>query len=68
MADHWAKLTILWALCLCAIALLGAYVSNLVLPSDWRWLSPADMSSIKDIVVSIIAGLVMSFSVKYLAR
>ena len=65
---HWVTLVLIAFLCICALALVGTYVANLVLPAGCRWLSPGDMSAIKDIVVSIVAGLVMSLAIKYVIR
>lgn len=65
---HWVTLVLIAFLCICALALVGTYVANLVLPAGCRWLSPGDMSAIKDIVVSIVAGLVMSLAIKYVTR
>lgn len=65
---HWVTLVLIAFLCICALALVGTYVANIVLPAGCRWLSPGDMSAIKDIVVSIVAGLVMSLAIKYVTR
>lgn len=65
---HWVTLVLIAFLCICALALVGTYVANLVLPAGCHWLSPGDMSAIKDIVVSIVAGLVMSLAIKYVTR
>lgn len=55
-------------LCLCGLLLVGTYVLNLVLSSDCRWLSESQMSEIKDFVTAIIAGLLMSLSIKFVAK
>ena len=44
---HWVTLVLIAFLCICALALVGTYVANLVLPAGCRWLSPGDMSAIK---------------------
>ena len=55
------------------LAILGgvvvvAYTCNLIFPASWRWLSASDMAAIKDLVTSIIAGLLMSISIKFFTK
>lgn len=59
------KTALLVLLTVSAIALLVSYVLNIVMPVSWRWLSPDDLSDIKDTVISLLSGLVMATALIY---
>ena len=65
---HWAKLITIGILALLGGGIVVCYVLNLLIPMDWRWLSQNDMSSIKDLVTSIVAGLMMSLAIKFFTK
>ena len=65
---HWVKLITIGILALLGGGIVVSYVLNLLIPMDWRWLSQNDMSSIKDLVTSIVAGLMMSLAIKFFTK
>lgn len=65
---HWVKLITIGILALLGGDIVVCYVLNLLIPMDWRWLSQNDMSSIKDLVTSIVAGLMMSLAIKFFTK
>ena len=65
---HWVKLITIGILALLGGSIVVCYVLNLLIPMDWRWLSQNDMSSIKDLVTSIVAGLMMSLAIKFFTK
>jgi hypothetical protein len=65
---HWVKLITIGILALLGGGIVVCYVLNLLIPMDWRWLSQNDMSSIKDLVTSIVAGLMMSLAIKFFTK
>ncbi|MDU5054436.1 MAG: hypothetical protein E6234_06240 [Sutterella wadsworthensis] len=62
---HWVSIGAIALLALLGFVLIVCYVLNLILPESHRWLSPDDLSTIKDVVISIIGGLLMSLAMKY---
>ena len=62
---HWVSMGAIALLALLGFVLIVCYVLNLILPESHRWLSPDDLSTIKDVVISIIGGLLMSLAMKY---
>lgn len=62
---HWVSMGAIAILALLGFVLIVCYVLNLILPESHRWLSPDDLSTIKDVVISIIGGLLMSLAMKY---
>lgn len=65
---HWVKLITIGILALLGGGIVVCYVLNLLIPMDWRWLSQNGMSSIKDLVTSIVAGLMMSLAIKFFTK
>lgn len=65
---HWLKLGAIGLLAIIGAVLVCCYVLNLVFPPCWRWLSPDDMAVIKDMVTSIIAGLLMSLAIQFFTK
>ncbi|OFE11412.1 hypothetical protein PHACT_12715 [Pseudohongiella acticola] len=54
---HWG---IIAAFVLAIIATL-VIVAHMILPAEWRWLSVAEVATIKDTITSVIVGLVFGF-------
>jgi len=54
--------------CAATFVVVSIYVAHLVLPTGCRWLDAQDMSSLKDLSISITVGLLMSATTTYFFR
>lgn len=55
-------------LTLCAGLVVSVYTLHLILPSEWRWLSPEQLSNIKDISLTVFGSLAMSIGALFFSK
>lgn len=64
-AFHWVKMGCIYLVPILAASVIIVYVLNLLLPLEWRWLTPEDLSGIQNLAISIFSGVATSLSVNY---
>ena len=50
------------------VIIIVTYVLHMVLPLSYRWLDPNEVSSIKDLAISISTGIIISFATKFTVK
>ena len=60
----WIKMIGLGVLAFLGLSILVVYTLHLLLPEEHRWLTSSGLETIKDLTTSIVAGLLMSWSIK----
>lgn len=64
----WVRMLFLLGASFVSFLIIFILFWNILMPVDWRWLCDDDLKTVKDIAVTIIVGLIMSFSTTYLFR
>ena len=67
-ARHLIKMGLYWVLAICAVVMIASYLANMLLPAELRWLSQEDLSNLKDVVISIASGLIMSLAISHVSK
>lgn len=62
---HWVKLIAILFIPLLASACVLVYVLHILLPEGWRWLREEDLSSLRSLSVSVLAGVISSVAIGY---
>lgn len=44
------------------------YIWHIIMPLSWRWLDPQEVTSIKDLALSISTGVIISFATKFTVK
>lgn len=65
-ALHWIKIVILVCAIIYALSVVGCYFCYLVLPTSCRWLTEAQIAEIKDVAITISAGVIVSLCISLL--
>lgn len=52
----------------CAGSILLVFTLHLIIPKEWRWLSPEDLQSIKDVALTVFGGLAMSIGTLFFSK
>ena len=62
---YWIRVILLFFVLLMTLAVLFTFVFHIIMPQEWRWLSIDESKYIRDLAVTIIAGLIMSIVTAY---
>ena len=55
-------------LTICTVVVLTVFVLHMVLPTQWRWLSPEEVAEIKSVALTVFGGLAMSIGTLFYSR
>lgn len=64
----WVRMFFLLGSSVASFAIIFTLFWNILAPAENRWLFDEDIKRVKDLAITIIVGLIMSFSTTYLFR
>lgn len=62
---YWIRFVFLIFTTILSLGVVTTYMWHLVGPESCRWLQGGDISKLKDLALTIIVGLIMSFATSY---
>lgn len=62
---YWVRVIALCLISLCGFAIVGTYILHLIFPEKWHWVTPSQLSSLKDLAITILTGAVISQATTY---
>ena len=57
---YYVRIVFLGFVSVLGLVVASSYVLHLILPESWRWLSSDQLSSLKDVTISIVTGALIS--------
>lgn len=67
-AVYWERIVIIFVLVFLCLAILCVFVWHLIMPSSLRWLSEAEIETIKNISLSTFGGLLGTVATNYFLK